>query len=298
MPQKPISPLRAKMTREMQLHRLSDNTVKSYLGAVGQLAKFYQRSPAVLSVEEVRDYLHHLITVDKRSTSTVNVRVAAFRFLYRHVLGQSDFQLNVRTKRTGRLPQPISRDEIARLFGVVSNFKHRMMLMTSYASGVRVAELAALQIPDIHSQRMLIHVRSGKGDKDRFTILSPRLLDELRRYWSLYRPETWLFPNSDGQQIHPDSIGRVFYNAKRKANITSGNGIHCLRHSFATHLLESGVDLVTISRLLGHRHLSTTAKYLHVTSRHMQGINSPLDLLRKPDRKDVQGDDAQDGITE
>jgi site-specific recombinase XerD len=168
------------------------------------------------------------------------------------------------------------------------------MLMTSYASGVRVGELVNLQVKDVHSQRMLIHVRSGKGDKDRFTLLSVRLLNELRAYWMQYRPETWLFPNRSGSQMAPSSIQHVYYQAKEKAAIETGHGIHSLRHSFATHLLEAGTELPDISRLLGHRSLSTTGKYLHVTNRQIQGIQSPLDLLRPPGQSNTPVGDDRD----
>ncbi len=153
------------------------------------------------------------------------------------------------------------------------------MLMTAYASGVRVSELVKLQVRDIHSQRMLLHVRSGKGDKDRFSVLSKSLLRELRGYWLHFRPETWLFLNQAGNPMSSESAQRMFYAAKERAGVTSGHGIHSLRHSFATHLLESGIDLMVISRLLGHRQLSTTSKYLHVTNRHIRNVISPLDLL-------------------
>ena len=285
-----MSPLRQQMIRELQLQRMSDNTVKAYVAAVEQLSRYYSRSPASLSQDEVRDFLHHLIVERKLATSSVNVRLTGIKFFYRRVLGQSDFNLKVRTKRTGRLPQPLSRSEITRLLDSVKNRKHRTMLMTAYASGVRVSELVNLEIKDVHSKRMLLHVRSGKGDKDRFTLLSPQLLAELRDYWQRYRPHALLFPNQIGTRMSPDSIARVFYDAKRKAKIETGQGIHSLRHSFATHLLEAGVDLVTISQLLGHRSISTTAIYLHVTNRHVQGINSPFDLLRRPDEDDNSAD--------
>lgn len=290
-----MSPLRQQMIRELQLQRMSANTVKAYVAAVEQLSRYYSRSPAGLSQDEVRDFLHHLIVERKLSTSSVNVRLAGIKFFYRRVLGQDDFNLKVRTKRTGRLPQPLSRSEITRLLDTVKNRKHRTMLMTAYASGVRVSELVSLEIKDVHSERMLLHVRSGKGDKDRFTLLSPRLRCELRDYWLQYRPHTLLFPSRDGNRMNPNSIGQVFYDAKRKAKIETGQGIHSLRHSFATHLLEAGVDLTTISHLLGHRNLSTTAKYLHVTNRHVQGINSPFDLLRRPEEDDDAADDPGGG---
>lgn len=288
-----MSQLRQQMIRELQLQRMSANTVKAYTAAVEQLARYFNRCPTTISQDDVRDYLRYLIVDRKLADSTVNLRLAGIRFLYRRVIGNTDFQLKVRSKRSGRLPQPLSRSEVSSLLDAVDNGKHRVMLMTSYASGVRVGELVNLAVTDIHSQRMLLHVRGGKGDKDRFTLLSVRLLDELRAYWMQYRPETWLFPNRSGSQMSTSSIQQVFYEAKKKAAIESGHGIHSLRHSFATHLLEAGVELTTISQLLGHRSLSTTAKYLHVTNRHIQGIRSPLDLLRKPDEEHEQDEDQQ-----
>lgn len=289
-PQRDVSPLRAKMIREMQLQRMSPRTIRSYLGAVKQLAEHYKCSPADLTIEQVRDHVHDLIVKRKLASSTVNTRVAAFRFLYSRVLQHADFVLKVRMKHTGRLPEPLSRGEVRQLLDATRNVKHRIMLMTAYASGVRVSELVKLQIGDIHSQRMLIHVRHGKGDKDRFTLLSQSLLNELRVYWRCFRPQTWLFLNRDGDPMSSESAQRIFYAAKDKAGIASGHGIHSLRHSFATHLLESGIDLTVISRLLGHRQLSTTSKYLHVTNRHIENIVSPLDLLPKPDEHSAPGD--------
>ena len=288
-----MSPLRQQMIDELQLQRMSANTVKSYIASVEQLARYFGRCPRTISQDDVREYLRYLIVDRKLADSTVNLRIAGIRFLYRRVLGNTDFQIRVRTKRSGRLPQPLSRAEISRLFAAVDNGKHRVMLMTSYASGVRVGELVKLGVEDIHSSRMLIHVRSGKGDKDRFTLLSTRLLDELRAYWKQHRPQLWLFPNRDGLPMSTSSIQQVFYDAKQRADIQHGHGIHSLRHSFATHLLEARVDLPTISGLLGHRSLSTTARYLHVTSRHIRGIQSPFDLLRKPDEGEYLGQDPQ-----
>jgi site-specific recombinase XerD len=162
------------------------------------------------------------------------------------------------------------------------------MMMTAYAAGVRVGELVNLQVADIHSQRMLIRVQ-GKGFKDRYTLLSPRLLEELRGYWREYRPQVWLFPNRKGNgPICIGSVQKAFESLKSRAGVQHGHGIHCLRHSFATHLLEAGVDLLTIQKLLAHRSLSTTMKYLHITSQHLDGVKSPFDLLRLPSRDDLR----------
>jgi site-specific recombinase XerD len=275
------------MIRELELQRKSEHTISSYVSSVAQLAAHYNRPPEEISRDEVRDFIHFLIAKRKQATATVHTKLAGIQFYYQHVLGQPKFDLKIHRKRPGRLPEPLARSEVRKVFQGTKNPKHRAMLMTTYAAGLRVSEVMRLKVSDIHSERMMIHVRSGKGDKDRFTLLSTRLLQELRQYWLAQRPSGILFPNRDGQPMSRASLQRVFYQAKKRAGIAHGNGIHCLRHSFATHLLEAGVDLTIIARLLGHRSLSTTSRYLHVTSKHVQGICSPLDLLRMPSREDV-----------
>jgi integrase/recombinase XerD len=279
-----MTPLRQQMIRELELHRKAPDTIEAYVCAVAQLAEHYHRSPETISVEEVRGFLHYLITVRKLAFSSVNQKLAGIRFFYQHVLGWDEFQLKVPAKRSGRLPQPLGRSEVARLIEQTRNVKHRVLLMTCYATGLRVSELARLKLADIHADRMLIRVDQGKGRKDRYTLLSPRLLSELRGYWRIERPHGWLFLNRGRNDHLPKGTAQKIYDlAKRRAGITRGRGIHSLRHSFATHLLEAGVDLPTIQRLLGHTSLTTTAKYLHVTSQHLSGTQSPLDLLRLPD---------------
>jgi site-specific recombinase XerD len=283
-----MTPLRQKMIRELELHRKSPRTVEAYVTAVAQLAKHYGRSPDAISIEEVRDFLHYLITQRKVAFSTCNQKLAGIRFFYRQVLGQEEFSLRVPAKRSGRLPEPFSRNEIARLLDATRNTKHRVLLMTAYGGGLRVSELIHLEPHDIHSERMLIRVNQGKGRKDRYTLLSPRLLEELRAYWRQERPQRWLFPGGNGTDpLSVDTAQKVFYAAKARAQIQHGHGIHTLRHSFATHLMEAGVPLPVIQRLMGHACLSTTAKYLHVTSQHLGSIRSPLDLLRLPQDKDA-----------
>ena len=283
-----MTPLRNKMIRELELHRKAPGTVKQYVAAVAQLARYYGRSPDCIAVEEVRDFIHHLITQRKVAFSTCNVTLSGIRFFFQQVLRQDDFPLRVPAKRSGVLPEPLSRGEIARLLDATRNTKHRVLLMTAYGGGLRVAELTHLKPQDIHSERMLIRVNQGKGRKDRYTLLSPRLLEELRAYWREYRPKEWLFPGEDGSgPLSEDSARKAFYRAKERAQIVHGHGIHTLRHSFATHLMEAGVDLPTIQRLMGHHRLSTTALYLHVTSQHLGDIRSPLDLLRMPEPADA-----------
>jgi site-specific recombinase XerD len=280
-----MTPLRQQMIRELELSRKSPRTIEAYVAAVAELARHYGRSPEDISLEEVRSFLHYLITQRKLAFSSVNQRLGGIKFLYRHVLQWPKFDLRVPAKRSGRLPEPLSRGEVVRLIEATQNAKHRVLLMTCYAAGLRVGELVRLKPTDIHSGRMLIRVDQGKGRKDRYTLLSPRLLEELRAYWRAYQPGGWLFPNAKRSGPLPTaSAQRVYYAAKRRAEIVHGQGIHSLRHSFATHLLEAGVDLPTIQRLLGHTSLATTARYLHVTSKHLEGTRSPLDLLRLPDR--------------
>lgn len=281
-----MTPLRQQMIRELELARKSPRTIEAYVSAVGQLAAHFRRSPDQIAVEEIRDFIHYLVTERKLAYSSCNQKLAGLKFFYRQVLGQEDFDLRVPAKRSGRLPEPFSREEVARLLKAAEyNPKHRMLLVTAYATGLRLSELVHLQVADIHSQRMLVRVNQGKGRKDRYTLLSPRLLSELRDYWRLYRPIRWLFPGQlPNKPLNDGSAQQVFYKAKKLARLTHGHGIHTLRHSFASHLLEAGVDLPTLQRLLGHTSLATTAKYLHVTEKRLAATGSPLDLLRLPER--------------
>ena len=278
-----MTALRQKLIRELELRRLQPNTVKQYVASVAGLAEFYGRSPEKISREEVRSYLHYLIVERKLAADTCNGKVVAIRYLYQQVLGQTDFELNVRCKRPGKLPEPISRQEVCRLFDATVNLKHRLLLMTTYAGGLRGCEVVRLQPRHIHSDRMLIRIEQGKGCKDRYTLLSQALLEQLRSYWRKYQPGQWLFPNAT--KTGPMSVHnarRIYYRIKIRAGIQHGHGIHTLRHSFATHLLEAGVRLPVIQLLLGHSNISTTMKYIHVTEQHLSTVQSPLDLLRLP----------------
>ncbi|MGB6107742.1 MAG: site-specific integrase [Mycobacterium sp.] len=274
------------MIRELELRRKAPGTVGSYVKAVEELARYYRRSPDRISTEEIRDYMHFLIVGKKLSYSSCNHKIVAINFFFREVAGRK-VDLRVPMKRSGRLPEPLSREEVARLLDAAENQKHRVLMMTAYSAGLRVSELVRLKPQDIHSDRMLIRVNQGKGRKDRYTLLSQRLLDELRAYWRESRPELWLFPNHSRTDHMPTCTpARAFYRLKQRAGITHGHGIHTLRHSFATHLLEAGVDLRTIQILMGHTSLNTTVKYLHVTEKHLEQTKSPLDLLRLPKPED------------
>ena len=281
-----MTPLRKRMIRELELRRKAPGTVSSYVKAVEELARYFRRSPDRISTEEVRDYMHFLIAGKKLSYSSCNHKIVAINFFFREVVRRK-VDLRVPMKRSGSLPEPLSREEVARLIAAAENQKHRVLMMTAYSAGLRVSELVRLKPQEIHSDRMLIRVNQGKGRKDRYTLLSERLLGELRAYWRESRPESWLFPNQARTDHMPTCTpARAFYRLKERAGITHGRGIHTLRHSFATHLLEVGVDLRTIQILMGHTSLNTTVKYLHVTEKHLQQTQSPLDLLRLPKPED------------
>ena len=285
-----MTPLRTRMIRELELQRKAAGTVSNYVNSVAELARYYGRSPDKISREEVRSYLHHLITKRKLSYSSCNCKIVAINFFFREVLGQK-INLRVPMKKEGRLPDPLSREEVTRLIQAAKNQKHRVLMMTAYSAGLRVGELVQLKPHHIKSDRLLIHVEQGKGRTDRYTLLSQRLLDELRDYWREYRPGGgWIFPNEAGTDHMPKyTAARAFYRMKKRAEIVHGHGIHTLRHSFATHLLEAGVDLLTIQILMGHRSLKTTIKYLHVTQKHLAKTESPLDLLRMPRADELTG---------
>jgi integrase/recombinase XerD len=279
-----MTPLRQRMIREMQLRQFSNRTIDSYVDAICGLAGHFRRPPDQLALEEVRSYLHHLLVERKLAQGTCNLRAAAITFFYREVLGQTAFQLRgVRRKHSGKLPEVYSREELVQLFQATGNLQHRVFLMTTYAAGLRLAEVRHLRPVHIHSERMLIRVEQGKGQKDRYTLLSPQLLQELRAYWREYRPGEWLFPNQKRNgPILRGTAQHIFYNAKRRAGLKRGQGIHTLRHCFATQLLEAAVDLRTIQLLLGHKNLHTTALYLHVTEKKLTHLQSPFELLRLP----------------
>jgi integrase/recombinase XerD len=283
-----MTPLRQRMIREMELRQFSPCTIESYQTAVSDLSRFYHRSPDQLNLEEIRSYLHHLLTERKVAQSTCNQRAAGLTFFYRHVLGQETFDLKIRRKHSGKLPEVYSQQELVRLFDAARNRRDRVLLMTTYAAGLRLKEVQHLQPIHVHAQRQLIRVEQGKGQKDRYTLLSPQLLQELRAYWKEFRPGAWLFPNL--QKTAPMkrwTVQQIFYTAKRRAGLERGHGLHTLRHCFATHLLEAGVDLRTIQLLLGHRSINTTTIYLHVAQKKLGDLKSPFDLLRLPKPEDT-----------
>jgi len=275
--------LRRKMDDAMVLRGFSPRTREAYLACVRALARHYDKSPDGLDSAQIQNYLLHLIRKKKLAYASVNQAACAFRFLFDAVLGHKALALEIpMAKVPKRLPQILSREEVRRLFAAARNLRSRTVLMTGYAAGLRAAELCALQVTDIESasDRMCLRVRQGKGAQDRYTLLSARLLETLRLYWHDRRPRVWLFPNPAGDgPMRIETAQRIYYAARDAAGIAPEGGIHSLRHAFATHLIEAGVDLPTVQRLLGHGHISTTMRYLHLARNRITGTTSPLELL-------------------
>ena len=278
-----MTALRKRMDDAMVLRGFALRTRETYLACVRALAKHTRCSPDQLDAAQIQAYLLHLIQERKLAYPSVNQAACAFRFLFGRVLQQPKIWLDIpMAKVPKRLPVVLSRDEIGRLFAACPNLRCRTVLMTTYAAGLRVSELCALQVTDIESapDRMCLKVRQGKGGQDRYTLLSPRLLATLRLYWQTCRPQPWLFPNPAGDgPMRIATAQRIYWAGCDRAGLTDAAGIHTLRHSFATHLLEAGVDLHTIQRLLGHGHISTTMRYLHLAQSRLTGTTSPLELL-------------------
>jgi site-specific recombinase XerD len=255
-----------------------------YVRHVAAFAAHYSRSPERLGPEQIRRYQLHLVRERRLAAPTIAQVVSGLRFFYETTLGRPWISKHIRyPRRERRLPAVLSRAEAAALLAAPGNHKHRLMLMTLYGSGLRVSELVALQATDIDSKRQLIRVRQGKGRRDREALLPVRLLESLRVYWKAAQPVDWLFPGPDPQRhITARSVRLVCRQAAEKAKLSKRVSPHTLRHSFATQLLEDGVDLRTIQVLLGHRNLKTTAVYLHISPIAAVATRSPLDLLSPP----------------
>ena len=279
--------LRKMMLDELERRNYSQTTRRAYLLGVEQFAKHFQRPPDQLGLDHIRDYQVYLFRVRKLQPATVAVRLAALRFLYVAVLKRPwTVDDTPYPKRPDKLPTVLSQEEVARMIDAALTPLHRAVLMTLYGTGLRRAEVTGLKISDIDTERMVIHVLGGKGRKDRDVMLSSKLLDALREYWrSLkHKPRTWLFPGGrwHGRTEQPMSDKVVWWaceQAAKRAGIEKPVHPHTLRHCFATHLLEAGVDLRTIQLLMGHGDLKATTVYLHLSHRHLQATTSPLDAL-------------------
>jgi len=275
-----LSPLRRRMIEDMTIRNLSPATQRSYISAVSKLSRHFGRSPDRLDVEDIRAFQVHLAGTGI-SWPGLNQIVCALRFFYGVTLRRTDIpELIPYAREPHKLPVVLSADEVVRFLQAVSGLKSRAALATAYAAGLRAAEVASLRVADIDSARGVIHVRHGKGGKDREAMLSPQLLGVLRTYWRLARPKTFLFPGRDPDRpIHPAALHTACRAAVEEAGLAKRVTLHALRHSFATHLLENGTDIRIIQVLLGHNSLLTTALYTHVSTDVIRATQSPFDRL-------------------
>jgi integrase/recombinase XerD len=277
--------LRQRMTEDMQVRNLSPDTQSSYLQQVSLFARYFRTSPDALTPEHIRTYQIYLTNEKKLATSSIHMAVAALRFLYRVMLKKEwtfaeDIPL---PKKPQKLPVVLSPEEVVHFLECVDHGKHRVILTTCYAAGLRISEAVRLKPSAIDSARMVIRVKQGKGSKDRYVMLSPMLLGILRNYWKAARPKEFLFPGiHEDRPITKDAVQAACQKAHHLSGLSKPVTPHSLRHAFAVHLLESGTDLRTIQLLLGHRSLASTARYLRIATSKVCATSSPLDLLPHP----------------
>jgi site-specific recombinase XerD len=291
-----MTELRRKMIRAMELKNLSEHTQRAYLSAVARLARHYQLSPEKITDPMIEDYLLYLKNKKGNAPATCTSALTGLKFFYAHIL---DKQLSVGFglgRKRRKLPTVLTQQQVWNIICATKNLKHRLLLMTTYSAGLRAGEVSRLRAEHIDSKRMLIKVVDGKGRKDRYTMLSTRLLVELRRYYRKYRPQGYLFASShkknEDSPLSYESLRNIYEKACKTAGVKNAEGLHTLRHSFATHLLEAGYDIRKIQVLMGHTRLSTTMIYLHVSRETLSKVPSPLDLI---DTEQVQMEDSPDG---
>lgn len=279
-----MTPLRQRMLEDMRLRNFSPETQRSYIHYLAHFAKYFDQCPSQLDVGAVREYQLYLSEVRQLSPQSVNCFTAAAKFLYQETLELPWSNAHFKRQRTpNSLPVVLSQQEVERFLAPIGVLKHRAALMVCYGSGLRIAETVRLKVSDIDSNRMVIRVERGKGAKDRYSVLSQRLLEVLRVYWKQQRPVNYLFPGlKEGTHIRPETLQQVCREAAYMAGIQKRVTAHTLRHSFATHLLENGEDIRVIQVLLGHKRIDTTAHYTHVSPGKVASTASPLDQLYAP----------------
>lgn len=277
-----MTPLRQQMISAMRQRGFSERTHDSYLRAVRDLADYYRRSPDQLAVSELQAYFNHLAQQRHLSAASCRLYLNGIRFLYLQVLQWPSFDVQlVVPKRPQRIPELLTRQDVHGILQACGNPKHRMLLETVYGCGLRVSEVVALKVRAIDGERGLLRIEQAKGAKDRLVMLSPTLLKHLRRYWSLYRPELWLFPRQyrPNQHVSVKTAQRVFTQAKRRSGVTKTGGIHSLRHAYATHQLAQGMPVHELQRLLGHNSLQSTVRYVHWVPGYQHGDAGHADLI-------------------
>jgi site-specific recombinase XerD len=280
-----MTPLRQRMLEDMQVRNLSPHTQRSYVQQVSQFARHFEKSPEDLCPEDIRAYQVYLTNERKLAVSSTLIAVAALRFLYTVTL-KRDWTIGdiiPAPKKPQCLPIVLSPDEVLQFLECVPGLKHRAILTTCYAAGLRISEALHLKPTDIDSSRMVIRVEQGKGQKDRYVMLSPKLLELLRAWWHAARPRHWLFPSQIvTNPLTRSAVEQVCQQAHARSRIRKPITPHSLRHAFAVHLLEAGTDVRTIQLLLGHRSLATTARYLRIATIKVCSTTSPLDWLPRP----------------
>lgn len=288
-----MSELREKMIKMMELRNIKKISQKSYLLAVSNLAKHYGMSPDKITKEMMEDYLLYLKTERNLAPNGLSVKVSGMRFFCKYVLEDEERCPRYYNKKVRKLPTVLTQEEIWRIINVPKNIKHRLILMTIYSGGLRASEVIKLKPEHIDSKQMLIKIEEGKGGKDRYTLLSKKLLVELREYYKKYQPKNYLFPSSykSKEFLNYETIRSIYEKSRKIAGVKTGIGPHTLRHSFATHLLEAGYDLRRIQILMGHKNLTTTMIYLHVSKQTLSKIKSPLDMF---DDGNKEVDDEKD----
>lgn len=273
-----MTKLRQKFQRHMTLHRLSQKTHAAYMNAVKSLTTYYMQPPDRLTDTQIQDYLDYIIADRKLVWSSCNVQFSGIKRFYRHVLDRKP-KLSIPPRpKERKIFMALSREEVERILRACDNLKHYTLLLATYSAGLRVSEVVKLQPFHIERSRKMIRVEQGKGRKDRYTVLSDSLLKTLERYWRTYWPGRWIFPGSTkDKHLSIDSAQQVYYKAKTKAGVKRGKGIHTLRHSFATHLLEQGTRTYVLQQMLGHKSIRTTANYLHISNEAIGQVVSPAD---------------------
>ena len=281
-----MTPLRQRMLDELQRRNYSPSTFRGYILAVKQFAEYFGKSPEKLGAEEVRSFQLHLLQEKKLKPQTVKMRIAALRFLYKKTLRRRDLDIDDLPfpKVPKKLPVVLSHEEVTRLIEAAPNLTYRTILMVLYGTGMRRAEVPRLKVGDIDSQRMIIHVRQGKGRRDRDVPMSPKLLEALRVHYRRKRSNTYIFSSSAGHlgvdnPVSDKTVWHAVRGAAKRAGLSKTIGPHTLRHTFATHLCEAGADLRTIQLLLGHSCLKDSLIYLHLSQRHLRAAINPLDQI-------------------
>ena len=281
-----MTPLRRRMLEELQRRNYASETIRGYILSVKQFAEYFGKSPAKMGAEEIRRFQLYLLREKKLAPATVEMRMSALRFLYKKTLKRRDLAYDdlIFPKTPRKLPLVLSQEEVKRLIEAAPNLQYRTLLMLLYGTGLRRAEASLLKVSDIDSERRVIHVRQGKGSRDRDVPLTAKLLEALRQYWRWKKPKVYLFPSTPGhrgveQPISGETVWYACHRAAVKAGISKRIGPHTLRHSFATHLLEAGADLRTIQVLLGHQKLKDTIVYLHLSQRHLHAAVNPLEQI-------------------